>query len=139
MSRFELAQLNIAKMNAPLDSPEMAGFVSNLDSINALAERSAGFVWLLQSEAGDATSFRPFGEDMLVPGVPIRIRVFPDLVDFLLRFLDLILRLDIVRECLKQSPPQSWIKMPLTGVDHNPIQQPGKTQPSECPEDIGQC
>ena len=66
MRRYELAQLNIAKMIAPLESPELADFVSSLDSINALAERSTGFVWRLQSEDGDATSFRPFGDDMLV-------------------------------------------------------------------------
>ena len=66
MAHFELAQLNVAKMIAPLKSPILADFVANLDSINALAERSPGFVWRLQSDAGDATSFRPFADDMLV-------------------------------------------------------------------------
>ncbi len=66
MAHFELAQLNVAKMIAPLESPILADFVANLDSINALAEGSPGFVWRLQSDAGDATSFRPFDDDMLV-------------------------------------------------------------------------
>ena len=66
MSGYELAQLNIAVMNEPLESPGMAGFVANLDRINALAEASDGFVWRLQSDAGDATAFRPLGEDTLV-------------------------------------------------------------------------
>lgn len=66
MSRFELAQLNIALMKEPLDSPVMAEFVDNLDRINALAESSAGFVWRLQTEEGDATALRPLGENVLV-------------------------------------------------------------------------
>ncbi len=66
MSAYQLAQLNIATMKAPLESPSMADFVANLQRINALAEASPGYVWRLQGEAGDATAFRPFGEDVLV-------------------------------------------------------------------------
>ena len=66
MSRYELAQLNVAVMREPLDSPGMADFVANLDRINALAEASPGFVWRLQSDAGNATDFRPLGEMTLV-------------------------------------------------------------------------
>lgn len=66
MSRYELAQLNIATMKAPLDSPELADFVANLDRINALAEASPGYVWRLKTEDGDATALRPFGDDVLV-------------------------------------------------------------------------
>lgn len=63
---YELAQLNVAVMKTPLDSPEMADFVGNLDRINALAEQSPGFVWRLQSAEGNATDFRPLGENVLV-------------------------------------------------------------------------
>lgn len=66
MSRYHLAQLNIATMREPLESPGMADFVNNLERINALAEASPGYVWRLQDEAGDATAIRPFGEDVLV-------------------------------------------------------------------------
>jgi hypothetical protein len=66
MSRYELAQLNIAIMKEPLESPGMADFVANLDRINALAEASDGFVWRLQTEEGDATALRPMGENTLV-------------------------------------------------------------------------
>lgn len=62
---YQLAQLNIAEMKAPLDSPSMADFVANLDRINALAEQSPGFVWRLQ-DGDDATSIRPLGEHVLV-------------------------------------------------------------------------
>jgi hypothetical protein len=66
MSRYELAQLNIAIMKEPLESPGMADFVANLDRINAMAEASDGFVWRLQTEEGDATALRPMGENTLV-------------------------------------------------------------------------
>lgn len=66
MPAWELAQLNIAVMAHPLDSPEMADFVAGLDRINALAEAAPGFVWRFQSDDGNATAFRPFGEQTLV-------------------------------------------------------------------------
>ena len=66
MPPYELAQLNIAAMKDPLDSPGMADFVSNLDRINALAESSPGFVWRLQTDEGNATSLRPLGDMTLV-------------------------------------------------------------------------
>jgi uncharacterized protein DUF3291 len=40
--------------------------VANLDRINLLAEATEGFRWRLQSDEGDATSLRPFGEDVIV-------------------------------------------------------------------------
>ena len=66
MAAYHLAQLNIAQMRTPMDSPEMADFVANLDRINALADGTPGFVWRLAGDDGNATAFRPFGDDTLV-------------------------------------------------------------------------
>jgi hypothetical protein len=66
MSNYHLAQLNIARLLAPLDSPQLADFVANLDRVNALAESAPGFVWRLQTDEGDATALRPLGEDTIV-------------------------------------------------------------------------
>jgi len=66
MTKFQLAQLNLAKMKYPIDSPELADFVDNLDNINALADDSPGFVWRLRTDEGDATSIDFFGDDMLI-------------------------------------------------------------------------
>jgi hypothetical protein len=66
MSGYHLAQLNIAHLKAPLDSPQLADFVGNLDRINALAESSPGFIWRLKTPAGDATELRPLGDDVIV-------------------------------------------------------------------------
>ncbi len=43
--QFHLAQVNIARMRAPLDDPSMADFVARIDEINALAKASPGFIW----------------------------------------------------------------------------------------------
>jgi hypothetical protein len=66
MSRYQLAQLNVATLKAPLDSPQLQDFVGNLDRINALAEQSPGFVWRLKGDGNDATSLRPLGDNVLV-------------------------------------------------------------------------
>jgi hypothetical protein len=55
MNRYQLAQINVGRTLAPLDDPQLAGFVDRLDEINALADRSPGFVWRLQGESGNAT------------------------------------------------------------------------------------
>jgi uncharacterized protein DUF3291 len=64
--RADLAQVNIARMKAPLDSSELAGFVARLDEINALADQSPGFVWRLQTENGSAVYLRPYDDDRIL-------------------------------------------------------------------------
>lgn len=62
-----LAQLNIGRLVAPLDDPRLEPFVSNLDAVNALAEKSPGYVWRLQTDEGDATALRPYPDpDVIV-------------------------------------------------------------------------
>lgn len=63
---YQLAQLNIGRLLAPLDSPQLAGFVARLVEINALAEAAPGFVWRFQTEDGDATALRPYDDDRVL-------------------------------------------------------------------------
>jgi hypothetical protein len=63
MSAYELAQFNIGILRGPIDGPVMAEFVANLERINALAERTPGFVWRLQTAEGNATAIRPYPEN----------------------------------------------------------------------------
>ena len=63
---LHLAQVNIARMKDALDSATMAGFVARLDEINALADRSPGFVWRLQTDQGNATYLRPYDDDRIL-------------------------------------------------------------------------
>lgn len=62
---LKLAQLNLAKMTMPVDHPEMADFVNNLDKINALADKSPGFIWRY-TEEDYSVSEAVFGPNMLV-------------------------------------------------------------------------
>jgi hypothetical protein len=48
---------------APPGSPEVAEFEALLDPVNAAADAAPGFVWRLQDEEGNATSFRAFDSD----------------------------------------------------------------------------
>lgn len=40
-----IAELNIGRIRFPLDDPRMAEFAENLARVNAIADRSPGFVW----------------------------------------------------------------------------------------------
>ena len=66
MTLYHLAQANIGRLRAPIDSPVMEGFRTQLDPINALADRSPGFVWRLKTEDGNATAIRPYADDDLM-------------------------------------------------------------------------
>ena len=62
---MHLAELNIGKFKYPTSDPRMAGFMDNLERVNALAERSEGFVWRLKGDNNNATDFR-VGDDYAV-------------------------------------------------------------------------
>jgi hypothetical protein len=63
---FHLAQCNVVKLRAPLDSPLVADFVAALVPVNALADAAPGLVWRLKTEEGDATSIRVFADDQVL-------------------------------------------------------------------------
>lgn len=66
MASYHLAQANIGRFRAPIESAVMEGFRTQLDPINALADQSPGFVWRLQTEDGNATAIRPYAGDDLM-------------------------------------------------------------------------
>jgi hypothetical protein len=68
---WHLAQLNVGRLLAPLESEALSGFVAQLAPINALADGNPGFVWRLQTEAGDATSIRPTEDDMFLVNLSV--------------------------------------------------------------------
>jgi hypothetical protein len=70
-TRFHLAQLNVARMRAPLTDPVMASFVAQLDRINAVADQSPGFVWRLQDDEGDATAIRAFADERVLVNMSV--------------------------------------------------------------------
>ncbi|MEU2539011.1 DUF3291 domain-containing protein [Streptomyces iakyrus] len=63
---YELAEVNIARLKAPLDSPQLKDFVDALDPVNADADAADGFVWRLHSDSGNATDVPVFGDSWLI-------------------------------------------------------------------------
>jgi heme-degrading monooxygenase HmoA len=71
MAAYHVAQCNIARLRAPLDSPLLAEFMAALEPINHLADHTPGFVWRLQTDEGNATALRPFDDDMLIVNMSV--------------------------------------------------------------------
>lgn len=71
MMNCNLAQVNIARMLASIESPTMVDFVDNLDRINQLAEESKGFVWRLKDENDNATSLQVFEDKFIIVNMSV--------------------------------------------------------------------
>jgi hypothetical protein len=69
---MQLAQLNIAQMKGEnMDDPIMARFKEQLDDVNALAEASAGFIWRLKDETGNATDIQAFDDPKMIVNMSV--------------------------------------------------------------------
>lgn len=68
---MNVAQLNVGRLRAPMNDPIIDDFRMNLERVNALAEVSPGYVWRLQDESGDATSIKPFGDDLEIVNLTV--------------------------------------------------------------------
>ena len=66
-----LAQLNVGRTRHDVEAPEMAGFMDNLDRVNAIAERSPGFVWRMQDESGNATGIKPTEDPRFITNLSV--------------------------------------------------------------------
>jgi hypothetical protein len=71
MDGVQLAQINVGRLRAPVDSPIVAEFMDALDPVNALAEGSAGFVWRFQTEEGNATAVRPYDDESILVNMSV--------------------------------------------------------------------
>jgi len=61
---FDLAQVNVSRLLAPLESAQLAPFMAALDEVNAEGDAASGFLWRLQTEDGNATAVKAFGWDV---------------------------------------------------------------------------
>ena len=66
-----IAQLNIGRFRYPTDDPRMRAFMDNLDRVNAIAERSEGFVWRLKDESNNATAIRPASDPTMAVNLSV--------------------------------------------------------------------
>jgi hypothetical protein len=60
---YELTQVNVARLRAPLSSPELASFVAAIDPVLRLAQDSDGFVWRHADAHGASVTVEPDGDD----------------------------------------------------------------------------
>ena len=63
---WQLAQVNVAIMRAPLDDPSMGGFAMAFDPVARLADESPGFVWRLRRGSGHSVVADDGGADQVV-------------------------------------------------------------------------
>jgi hypothetical protein len=65
---MHLAQMNVGRLVAPVDAPEVAEFIAHLEPINALADAAPGFVWRLKASETDPslTYNAGVGDDLLI-------------------------------------------------------------------------
>jgi len=71
LTDWHLAQMNVATARFDLDDPRIADFMNRLDEINALAEKSPGFVWRLQSDSGNATDIKVSDDPRLIVNLSV--------------------------------------------------------------------
>ena len=66
-----VAQFNIARAIAPLDSCAMSEFMAELEPVNALADAAQGFVWRLQTGEGNATDLRAYDDPRVIVNMSV--------------------------------------------------------------------
>jgi hypothetical protein len=81
---WEIAQVNIALPVVPLSEPGLDWFTGALESVNVVADAAPGFRWRMQTEDGDATAVRGFGDDRLIVNMSVWASI-EDLANFAYR------------------------------------------------------
>lgn len=71
MAKFHLAQINIARLVAPIDDPQIKDFSQAIAAINLLAESSDGFIWRLKDETGNATAIQAFSDPQMIVNMSV--------------------------------------------------------------------
>lgn len=71
MAGWHLAQVNIGRLVAPEGDPRVQPFFDALDTVNALAEASPGFVWRLTGDGNNATDIQATPDPLLIPNMSV--------------------------------------------------------------------
>ncbi len=68
---MQIAELNIGRLVASIDDPRVKAFADALDAINALAERSEGFVWRFKGDGNSAVDVPLSDDGRLIPNMSV--------------------------------------------------------------------
>lgn len=74
MPAMHLAQLNVARAVAPLDSEPLRSFMDAIDGVNAIADVAPGFVWRLEGEDDEhpgATGIQAYEDPWLIVNLSV--------------------------------------------------------------------
>jgi len=70
--KYHLAQINVARMHFEnIEAPAMESFRKQLDSINAQAERTPGFVWRLKDDTNNAMAYDPYDDPQIIVNISV--------------------------------------------------------------------
>jgi hypothetical protein len=69
MAEWHIAQINVARLIAPIDDPLISDFVAGLEPINQLADASPGFVWRLSAEDDEVATATD--DDLLIVNMSV--------------------------------------------------------------------
>lgn len=75
---MHLAEFNFGTLKHPFDDPRIADFQNNIDRVNAVAERSPGFVWRLSDEDMESVQEDQEGPLALRPNTASTLSVWTD-------------------------------------------------------------
>lgn len=121
--RWNLAQFNIGRIVAPLDSEQLQGFVDGLEPVNAVADAAPGFVWRLQTDEGDATAIRPYDDDLMLVNMSVW-----ESVETLSEFVYRMAHRDVLRNRAQwfERATEQILVLWWVPVGHNPTVDEGK-------------
>lgn len=71
MTAFHLAQVNVARLIAPMDDPRIAEFRDALERINDLGEAQPGFVWRATGPGFDALDAPGFDDPLILTNATV--------------------------------------------------------------------
>jgi hypothetical protein len=68
---WQLAQINVGRLVAPSTDTRVKPFFDALERVNSLADASPGFIWRLQTEAGNATDIQPTSDPLFLVNMSV--------------------------------------------------------------------
>lgn len=71
MPEHHIAELNIARLKYEISDPRVSDFVNNLNRVNAVAERSEGFVWRLVEDAAKGETSVIMDDPRVIPNLSV--------------------------------------------------------------------
>ncbi len=69
--KHHLAQINVGRFRKRVGDPANADFMNDLGRVNAIADRSPGFVWRFQGEMGGAVMAHAFKDPLIAVNLSV--------------------------------------------------------------------